>query len=160
MKRVIKRMRTERGLTQSQLAEKTGLSIATIQGYEQGKFSPRLDTMFRFCNVLDLPLDELIDYCREDAAQSNDKFALASWAMAESLNEIFTPAESTHHDNRIMMNYIDHVAKSSDEKAELYYRISARLVLLNKNGLRETLHHIDMLKEIPKYIKPDDDTTD
>ncbi|MFR0073047.1 MAG: helix-turn-helix domain-containing protein [Blautia caecimuris] len=41
----IKDMRKEKGLTQKELAKKTGLSIASIQGYEQGKYKPKIEQL-------------------------------------------------------------------------------------------------------------------
>lgn len=50
----IKNYRKKAGLTQKQLAEKTGLSIATIQGYEQGKYLPKIEQLQKIANVLNV----------------------------------------------------------------------------------------------------------
>lgn len=39
-------------MTQKQLAQKTGLSIATIQGYEQGKYEPKLESVKKIAEAL------------------------------------------------------------------------------------------------------------
>ncbi len=57
----IKETRKKAGLTQKELAEKTGLSIATIQGYEQGKYTPKFDSFYRLQTALDCYLNDLID---------------------------------------------------------------------------------------------------
>lgn len=55
---IIKNYRKKRGMTQKQLAQKTGLSIATIQGYEQGKYKPKIDSIKKIANALNVsPLD-------------------------------------------------------------------------------------------------------
>ena len=46
----IRAVRKEKGLSQKDLAEKTGLSIATIQGYEQGKYKPKIENIQKICD--------------------------------------------------------------------------------------------------------------
>ena len=41
----IRRLRKSLNMTQKDLAESTGLSIGTIQGYEQGRYEPKLDAL-------------------------------------------------------------------------------------------------------------------
>ena len=55
----IKKFRQKRHLTQKQLAEKTGLSIASIQGYEQNKYNPKLEQLRRIASALDVTIGEL-----------------------------------------------------------------------------------------------------
>lgn len=52
----LKRIRKSRGLTQEELADVSGLSRASIQVYEQGKYEPKLDALQRLsaalrCNI-------------------------------------------------------------------------------------------------------------
>ena len=55
----IKKLRKEKGLTQKQLAKECGLSIATIQGYEQGKYEPKYITLLKLCDILGTILYEI-----------------------------------------------------------------------------------------------------
>lgn len=60
----LKALRLEIGLTQSQLSEKTGLNIRTLQYYEQGVNkidNARLDTILKLCIALQCEIDELIE---------------------------------------------------------------------------------------------------
>lgn len=57
----IKFLRKKAGLTQKQLADKTNLSIATIQGYEQGKYEPKTDTLYKLRKALDCNINEILD---------------------------------------------------------------------------------------------------
>lgn len=57
----IKFLRKKAGLTQKQLADKTNLSIATIQGYEQGKYEPKTDTLHKLRKALDCNINEILD---------------------------------------------------------------------------------------------------
>jgi transcriptional regulator with XRE-family HTH domain len=52
-------MRLKRGLTQDQLADKTGLSIDTIGAIEQGRRWARLTTLHKLAKGLGTTTDEL-----------------------------------------------------------------------------------------------------
>lgn len=58
----IRAARKEKGLSQKDLAEKTGLSIATIQGYEQGKYKPKIENVQKIANALEVPVGRLIPF--------------------------------------------------------------------------------------------------
>lgn len=57
----IKSIRKKKGFTQKQLAEKTGLSIASIQGYEQGKYKPKVETLQKIAEVLETDILRFFD---------------------------------------------------------------------------------------------------
>ena len=60
----LKEKRIEAGLSQSQLAEKTGLNVRTIQHYEQGSKvfdHARIDTILKVCVVLNCKLEDIIE---------------------------------------------------------------------------------------------------
>lgn len=55
--------RTATGMLQSELADKAGISIRTLQSYEEGvrsvnKMSP--ETVYRFAKVLNAPMEDLV----------------------------------------------------------------------------------------------------
>jgi transcriptional regulator with XRE-family HTH domain len=54
-------LRRARGLTQEQLAERSGLSADTIRRLEHGSFSPSLETLRKLCVGLDLLLSTLFE---------------------------------------------------------------------------------------------------
>ena len=67
-------MRQSRGLSQSQLAEKTGINVRTIQHYEQGSKNfdhARIDTILKCCIALNCKLEDLIE--NEDYVELIDK---------------------------------------------------------------------------------------
>jgi transcriptional regulator with XRE-family HTH domain len=54
--------RRQRGLTQQQLAEATGLSEKTIERFDQKRAdNPRIRSLLRIAAVLDVPLLELVE---------------------------------------------------------------------------------------------------
>lgn len=60
----LKEMRQAKGLSQSQLAEKTGINVRTIQHYEQGSKifdHARIDTILKICIALGCKLEDIIE---------------------------------------------------------------------------------------------------
>lgn len=60
----LKEKRQAVGLSQSQLAEKTGINVRTIQHYEQGSKNfdhARIDTILKCCVALNCKLEDVIE---------------------------------------------------------------------------------------------------
>ena len=57
----LKDLRKKKGLTQAELAKKVGLSIATIQGYEQGKYEPKYENLCNLAIALDVGILDLVN---------------------------------------------------------------------------------------------------
>lgn len=62
----IKKIRTQKGLSQEKLAEKTNLSLRTIQRVENGESDPRGDTLIRIADALNISLDIFNDSQKEE----------------------------------------------------------------------------------------------
>ena len=58
----IRVLRTERGLTQAQLAAELGVTRQTVIAIEQGRYSPSLEMAFQIAQVFGVPLDEVFQY--------------------------------------------------------------------------------------------------
>ncbi len=59
----LQKLRLAAGLSQSQLAERAGLNLRTLQHYEQGSKdlnAARLSTILKLCNVLNCRLQDII----------------------------------------------------------------------------------------------------
>ena len=57
----MKELRKSFGLTQTELAEKTGLSRVNYTRYENGKIRPDYETIIKLADFYDVSLDELFD---------------------------------------------------------------------------------------------------
>jgi transcriptional regulator with XRE-family HTH domain len=55
----ISTVRRERGVTQEQLAERTGFTVITIGYIEQGRRSPRIATLFKIAECLKVSIGDL-----------------------------------------------------------------------------------------------------
>jgi len=51
----------ERGLKQKWLAEKLGMTNVVVNLYVQNKNQPKLDTLIRIAQILDVDIEKLID---------------------------------------------------------------------------------------------------
>ena len=58
----IKALRNRKGFSQEELAEKTGLSLRTIQRIENGETEPRGDSLKRLAAAFDVSPDEITDW--------------------------------------------------------------------------------------------------
>ena len=152
---IIKLTRKKAGLTQKQLAQKTGLSVATIQGYEQNKYYPKIDSLNKIAMALSVSIgdlagdDSLSIYQSElrelpETFDQNVKSSLKklSQTVSKGLNDF---AAHTHD-----------IVDSDAKVAFLLYDYEK----LNSEGRHIACERIKELTEIKRYTDPDDKTGD
>lgn len=61
----IRELRTDRGLTQADLAGAVGVTRQTLIAIEHGKYSPSLEMAFQIVRVLDVPFDAAFQYPKD-----------------------------------------------------------------------------------------------
>lgn len=61
MKNEVREQRSQRGLSQVDLAAGLGVSRQTIIAIESGRYSPSLPLAFRIAHFFDVPVDKLFD---------------------------------------------------------------------------------------------------
>lgn len=131
----IKELRKARGMTQEELAKKTSLSIASIQGYEQKKYKPKLNTIAKIANALDVLPRDLID--KADLAE---------------LPEIKEMQDSKL---RIRTSSIDYIKKCLDSESALNTAELTELFHENKDTLEIfwlLLHDFNLLNDTGKRL--------
>lgn len=143
----IKELRKARGMTQKELAKKTSLSIASIQGYEQKKYKPKLQTIAKIAVALDVLLLDLVD--TDDPILQNEISAI----NIPDLNYINSVLRSTRSQYIYELNRI-----LSDEKdiQQLFWDLLINFNLLNEFGKKEAVKQIELFSKIPDYRKEDD----
>lgn len=124
----IKYARKKVGFSQKQLAQATGLSIATIQGYEQGKYYPKIENLTKIANALKTPLSDLVDSGTLDIMDS----VVNLFAGQPPIELFLTPEEKALQSN-------------------LNFAFNA----LNILGKRKLSDYAQDLTEIKKYTDPD-----
>ena len=58
----LRKLRLEKGLTQAELAKKAGVSEISIRKYEDGSRNPKIQTLIKLADVLQVSLSELQSY--------------------------------------------------------------------------------------------------
>lgn len=76
---LIKAARKSKGLTQKQLAEKSGLAVVTIQQYERNLRQPRLDNIKKIALALNVLTDDLLSPVNILKASNFDKEKMEYW---------------------------------------------------------------------------------
>jgi putative transcriptional regulator len=61
MKNIIRALRTERGWSQQQLADKLDVSRQSVNAIETGKYDPSLPLAFALARLFDRSIEELFD---------------------------------------------------------------------------------------------------
>jgi len=59
-------IRTRKGLTQEKLSDLSRINLRTLQRIEKGTTQPRSDTLNNICQVLDVNIEDILDYNRKD----------------------------------------------------------------------------------------------
>ena len=58
----LRELRTERGITQADLAAQLGMTRQTVIAIEGGKYSPSLEVAFQIARVLGVGLEDVFHY--------------------------------------------------------------------------------------------------
>lgn len=57
---MIRKYRTEKGLTQKKLGELCGIADSNIRKYESGNQNPKIETLQKIADALDIPVNHLL----------------------------------------------------------------------------------------------------
>ena len=119
----LKKFREDKGLTQVQLSELTGISDRMIQKYEAGTARPRLDAAEKIAKALNITTDELLGNADMLVAQANEKYGARGAKQAKQLTEevtgLFAGGDMAEEDMDIMMQAIQQaywIAKEKNRK--------------------------------------------
>ena len=119
----LKKFREDKGLTQVQLSELTGISARMIQKYEAGTARPRLDAAEKIAKALNITTDELLGTADIHVAQANEKYGARGAKQAKQLTEevtgLFAGGDMAEEDMDIMMQAIQQaywIAKEKNRK--------------------------------------------
>ncbi len=69
MENRLEQIRTQKGLTQQELADLAGVSRQTIISLERGRYNPSITLAFRLARLFEVTVEELFIYSEE---QNND----------------------------------------------------------------------------------------
>ncbi len=139
----IKFLRKEKGLTQKELSERSGIPAITIRQYEAEKYNPKTDAIFKLCVGLDCKITDLIDDEQKKFYRYFDYDYIQLPKEAEKKNTKNISIEICE-----CLPYI----KNSDLKDNLL-TIVKYLDQLNTEGKKEAVKRVFELTEIKRYAK-------
>lgn len=104
----IKELREKKGMTQTELGEKVGVSLRTIQNYEAGKSYPKQNHMYdKLAEALDTDVNYLLTRGEHFIAKSSEEFGYRGKKDAEELinsaKALFAGGELTDEDKETVL---------------------------------------------------------
>lgn len=129
----IKALRQKKGLTQKQLGDLCGMADSAIRRYENGRANPKLQTLRKIAEALNVTLSELV----VDWTTFTDEELKKDWSSAKL--EHISDGENTFVKAEDFHNYLS-------EKI-----IAQNLKLLNKDGKLRLANYSEDLTKIPEY---------
>ena len=99
----LRKLRSEQGLTQGELAEKAGLGKNTINNYEKGRTYPQDRSVYQtLASILGVPVDALRnendDFIAEAQARYGYRGRKQAEALADELGVLFAGGEMSDED--------------------------------------------------------------
>ena len=103
----IKKYRKVANLSQQNLADKTGLSIGTIQGYEQERYFPKYENLKKLATSLNCKISDL------DANYADELLR----SMVHSITSVITDWDDYIPKKNLLIKYFDQLNKLGREEA-------------------------------------------
>lgn len=131
----IKVLRKEAGLTQAELAKKIGVSDASINKYEKGIMSPKIDKLEKMAETFTVSVDYLTGKSDSRLGYNEQWDSLAKKINSGIVNNNFVPSVSIENkDEAFLLSYFKK---------------------LNETGQKEALKQVRNLTKISDYQKID-----
>lgn len=124
--RIIEERKKQR-LTQRQLANLAGVSLGTVQAYEQKKGTPKHDSVYKMCNALNMSIYDV--------------------TISPQIQVFDSPRDFEEAWTRI---------SGAPHLGSEYGRLAAVTIImeqLNEEGQQEAVRLLELLKKIPEYKK-------
>lgn len=148
---VLKEYRKKSGFSQKELAKKTGLSIGTIQGYEQGKYLPKIENLKKIADALSIALSVFLDKEYADAIESGksdtEKVIRKNFYEATEFNDEERAAKFKD------LLYNQELAYEIFKDGERETKLITSFRSLNNLGQNKAIEQVDLLTKIPEYRK-------
>lgn len=91
----IKKIRKQKGFTQKELGQKLGISQAAIGQFESNKANPKMETIQKIADALNVSINDLIPDSYDRTMQIGNEVSVYDYSFIESLaiHKIFTDKE-------------------------------------------------------------------
>lgn len=145
----IKKIRQENGLSQKELGKKLNVSQQMIGQWETGKSNPKIETLRRIADTLEIGLWEIVELDQMDLnTRIQEIKKMISQLTPEGLKEFDRlTTEALNENQESIQKKQETTAVQSKEMLRAYSR-------LNNAGRKEAVKRINELAEIPRYTKP------
>ena len=147
----IAQCRKNKNMTQAELAEKLNVSQQMIGQWETGKSNPKIETLRRIADTLEIGLWEIVELDQMDLdTRIQEIKKMVALLTPEGLEEFERlTIESINENQESIQKKQETTAVQSKEMLRAYSR-------LNNAGRKEAVKRVDELTELPRYTKPDE----
>lgn len=146
----LKRIRKEKGLTQKQLGELCIPPIAesTIRRYELGKLNPKLETVKRIADALQVDFTQILEIDNEENFEKTSKDLGDLIKLAESDTFYFLKAMLLLDSTVKKMGFtnVNEVSENFADSPSIQFALDPKLSSLTDDELREIANFIDFVK--------------
>lgn len=170
----IKAIRYREHLTQKELAEKAGLSIAAIQGYEQGKYEPKFESIHKLRKALNCNINELLD--KPFSLEPEDSIMIQASTEDELLEKLkklgltnenirrndYIVKKKSNKENQIIGDSLpENLSSIPESELDTIYTESVNSLMadLKPEGKAEIAKYTKYIHSQPEYRKESDATT-
>lgn len=147
---ILRQERKEKGLSQKELGQRLGVSQAMIAQYENGKRTPKVGTITKIANALEIPASELLE-CY-DILSKSDSLRKIDGTNTINSDKPYTIADVLK-DLDIDLNEFNTTFGFSEKNIENYLLNKFRI--LNNDGKVKAIEQVELLTKIEEYRKKD-----
>lgn len=159
----IREIRKEKGITQKQLGNLCGIAESTIRRYELGLLNPKIETIQKIADALDVEIYEL----DERIEKLKDNYTFIS-GMKDEIEKMKLSPETSSNEDRFINQYSWWIKDAEKEISEIQSQIGnvnpdilfpeqkllRNFRLLNERGKKEANKRVEELTEIIRYTEP------
>lgn len=136
----IKELRMMKSLTQKELGQRMGISQQQIAQYENGKLNPKIETLQKIADALEVPRNLLFENL--DNTEKSELVKLDLINLIKSLNLEITDIT----DKKKVEAAVLQAAQKKNHYIKLYDCLTA-------NGQDKAIEQVELLTKIPEYRK-------
>lgn len=157
----IKEIRQRKGLTQKQLGELCGMADSAIRRYENGNANPKIETLQKIADALEVPLIFLVEDDLLDAAtlpDTDSEYKLIDRKINEVLNNTEMSLDKKGKQIEELSMQLEVVMRYHQNNVDQAYNymINKLFEQLNITGKDKALEQVKLLTKIPEYKKNTD----
>lgn len=119
----LQKLRKEKGYTQSELAEKVGVSCRSIQNYELGARYPKRNILDKLCAVLGTRIEYLVssdDFIGLVRAEDGESGVVSAQQLLDCAGALFAGGDMSEEDKDKVMLALQNIYWKAKEKNRRY----------------------------------------